>query len=642
MKNSKLIVLCLVVMSVVVAIFNSSYGAENSSAIAESTFLENPVGASEDCPMPLDIPSGICADGGSILCIEFDCAFDESVTIGMFSQSGNTNLSSVTQDGATVCFSFTIFVFDPCFITNETMTLEYTCVTGEAISIPFDFTIYPNPVNFLPSFNSFDPCDNTTIFSPLCGQLVSSEILSEGGGDCDNPILGELRWEVDPGFDISNAPACFVTQGVSTFYPCLDNCPCDVDVCGGVCIDLEVNLLNGPNIAICQGSNVDLELEYIGDGVDLGIYSIDFQLDGSRIGGTTNSPIMDAAETLSFRPDFLFSCMPLTQELTYVISCRSSFKEISTGTLGFVTIYPDPSRFEPIIIPGSCGIPIRVFENECGTLIFDEDLITLNCGPSSTDQTYTWEVDYGFEYDAGLDCGQILSGEITQERCTNPPGSFCGDFCIGEGTLSAECECIIENATEVTYLGPSEIKICGSGFTLEFEILNPQPDLIIEITDNYQIFEYWFGIQTSYELGIAPIFTESCPPISTMLYANFSCGGTIFDIIPLGDLTIYPNLTSDFVYTVGGAACGEVPAIELSDPCLGEINITNIVPPDNSATNPVDGYVEWEVDFSFDITDLPIECYDTSLFSGTAPITSCANEVMCEANNGTMSIQKQE
>ena len=134
---------------------------------------------------------------------------------------------------------------------------------------------------------------------------------------------------------------------------------------------------------------------------------------------------------------------------------------------------------------------------------------------------------------------------------------------------------------------------------------------------------------------------ETCSITTANLNALIYCGDTfeLLAVIPLGQLIVFPDLNFVNVDVIEAPICGEQPLL-VSSGC-GTPVITNVVPPVNDPINPIDGYIEYALDFGFDISSAPDGCFDESQFAGTAPIAACTDGVVeCDASNGTLSIRK--
>lgn len=612
----------------------------NQTAVCDdgSCILEN------CCPRPLSFPNALCG-GSSEICIDFEEPLGQSTLVDIYTESGNGFGFEISRDGATVCFIIDIFLSEPCLAGADDFIVQYSCENGEAVSESYVVILFPDPTNFIPSITFPDPCGDPVITNGFCGE-VSEFTITPPANDCDNPLPGEVVWTVDPGFNLGGMPDCFDLQGSTSIPPCLVDCDCDGQFCDAVCLDLDVVVSNGPDFATCSFGDFTLEFEMVGAGASVAEYYIDISVGGIIATSEFHFP-GDATIYTSFVPIFSsFGCSPSEQEITYNIICPSSGAIIATGSLGTVTVYPEPSQFFPIVIDGTCGVPAKVLAGPCGTVTFDPNAIILDCGPDATIQSYPWSVDFGFIYGSTLPCStDLIEGEVIQEPCSESPGAPCSIPCVGDGVLSPDCECIIDNPLQVEYTESTDLSACGfDPITIEINIINPGTESInIEITDNFMIFEfisYFPGDPLPIQVDIFPFPEETCFPTMSNINAIISCDqGGIIDAFYIGTLTIYPDLSFTNVEIINASECGTPPQI-VSTGCGSPI-ITNVIEPVNDPVNPLDGYVEWELDFGFDITTAPDGCYDPSLYTGMAPITACTDMIIdCDANNGTMTIKK--
>lgn len=595
------------------------------------------------CPRPVSFPETLCA-GFAEVCVEFDGPIEEIEFVDIFSEDGSVFGFEISRDDTQICFAIDAFLEDNCMPLETNLVFFYNCISGEFVEYTVGpITFFPDPANFEPFVNVTSACEEPEVFGGFCGILLFYDIIPSVN-DCDNPLPGMVTWTVDPGFNTTNAPECFVTSGSTPIPPCLEDCPCDGSFCNDVCIDIQAELIGEPPSAICAFDFFELEIAFTGVGADIGEYNVDFYV-GGILSNSYFHFIGDPTET--FVPISIFSspCTPTDQEITYVIMCPSTGEIISAGSVGTVTVYPDPGQFFPIVLDAfECGQIAQVLAGPCGEVIFDPSLITLECGADAEDQILPWEVDFGFVYDPSLSCNPgPITGEVTQVACSAEPGEPCFSDCQGDGILSADCECIFDNPTSLDYSGPADLSVCAFGqINIELDITSASgSDFEIEVTDNFNIFEpfsYINGDPLPISVNIFLFPEETCFPTTTSLYAYLYCvpefnlaDGPIY----LGELTVYPDLSFANIEVIPASECGELPQI-ISTGC-GTIQIDNIIPPVNDPFNPIDGLVEYSLDFGFDAGDSP-GCYDPSLFSGTAPITACMPPPPCEADNGTISI----
>lgn len=596
------------------------------------------------CPMPLasSIPTGLCAGDGSILCIEFDSDISGISEFGIteiFSDFGNFGFE-ISRDNATneICFELFLFAEDPCFPTEDNFYLFYECENGDFMDFDMGtISIYPEPPtpNVFPSLE----CGGIPFIEPqFCGEFSIIDTLLPIN-DCENPVPGSVTWMVDPGFDITNAPDCYgPLTGSVVVAPCLEDCSCEGIQCGGTCTELELVVNNLPTV-VCSNEEVLVDIMVSGLGADFGDYIVQLYLDGQFVGDFFHS----AGGPTDFEiPIFVSTneCTPTDYDITFDIFCFIDGTILNSGTLGTLTVYPSSFLFEPEEFFGEpCGAPSQLLPPACGTIIFDTDpLPTPECGIDAMDQFVGWTVDPGFDTTGAPDCFDtfFLEGQLYIPGCPLEAGEICFIECLGEGTLSENCECVVENAPTLVV---SELPagLCEGEFTvISIDLmgtLGPDSFFDIEIIDQNGNFvggdfideftEFPLDLEI-FVFGQNPCLSEEVT-FTVNMYCSFDFSLT--DMATVGT-TIYPSPFNFQPLIFPGSACGELPEITPNDFCGGTVNILDTVLPVDDCEAPMAGSITWELDPGFDIANAPA-CF-TDILMGTEPIAPCLIDCPCD------------
>ncbi len=526
------------------------------------------------CPRPLpdQFPTAICPFSTDEYCITFDGDISEIDEGSLFldSEFGSFGfINSINPAENQICLIIDGFPFEPCMPTADNFMLSYFCPNlGQDVFITdIMIDIYPEPFEYEVFVQPATECGGLpTLISPPCGDLVIGNIV-DPINDCDDPILGVIPYDIDPGFPIApDAPDCFTAAlaGEVPIQPCLEECPCDGAFCDGVCIELMVSTINFPT-ASCPDDGFDFQLDITGTGADFANYFI------SIYDGNNNNVFFDvhnSGDPTSYFPfvfSFLEGCTPDEQTFTYEIECQNG-GILAAGTLGIITVYPSPFNFFPNITPSIACTQDLVIESICGTIVFDPDPIPVpGCG--GTDTQVNWSVDFGFEYPP--ECAPFpIEGTETIFACPGAPGDPCDDFnpCTINDVLDENCNCVSE-APSVTLDSTLPTDICEiEPLILTVTIDSPPgPDgLFVAIDDQFGFLPglVFVGPGDPLTLEVDAFFFNDNFPCGTSSYdltLELLCGLTFAPVsspIDLGTVTVYPP--ADVNNPVGGACTDTV------------------------------------------------------------------------------------
>jgi len=610
------------------------------------------------CPRPLadGIPTGLCG-GGYYPDNNFCLTFDGDITaidiygINLFSANGGFGFP-ISNDPATneICFVLDFFYnyYDFCEPFEDNIILEYTCYeTGEFVTEDLGLiTIYP-PLFVYQVFSNPSPeCGAPPeVFPPECGELVIGEIV-EPINDCDNLTPGILNYDIDPGFDLTNAPDCFtaILAGEIPIPPCEEDCPCEGTFCGGTCTDLMVTAMGLPQ-TICNYYGGDpITIDITGQGATTATYFGNILTNGNPVDGFFHQP--GDPTTFNIFPFFYgpgVVCEPITYPLVYEIFCAADGTLLASGALGDVTVYPEPFAFFPEIIEGQpCGAGATILPAPCGTVITDpEPIPNPQCGEGAEDQVVTWTVDFGFDLADAPDCfdGSFIMGEFTVFGCPDNPGDPCFLECLGDGTLDENCNCVVEDAPQII-IDDAPVAACQyDPLIVNVDLTGTIPpgqfyDLQVFDQNGNFINSFFIDGYTTFPLPVDlfNFYTYDPCNISEVTYTftlrcfyDFSIIGTP---VTIGPITIYPNAFNYAPFIEPGIPCESEPQIFLNDFCDATLEIIETVPPVDDCDAPQAGYVSWQVVPAFDITNAPA-CF-TDQTSGQAPIPPCLIDCPCD------------
>jgi len=581
------------------------------------------------CPRPTTetLPTAFCSGGynpGNNVCITFDGDITAIDIYDMNINSANGGFGfPVSNDPATneVCFDIEIFnyyYYDFCAPFDDNFTLNYVCFeTGESVNIDLGtVTIYPPPFAFQVFSNPSPECGGAPeIFPPDCGELVIGEIIPPIN-DCDNLTPGVLNYDIDPGFDLTNAPDCFtaILTGEIPIPPCEEDCPCEtVDITG-------------------QGSST---ATYFGNIIVNGNF-VDFFF--HQLGDPTTFDIFP----FFYGPGAI--CEPVTYTLEYEIFCAYEYVLLASGTLGDVTIYPDLSLFFPEILEGQpCGAGPIILPTPCGTVITDlEPIPNPQCGEGAEDQIVTWTVDLGFDATDAPDCfdDSFLMGELIVFGCPDNPGDPCFLECLGEGILDENCNCVVEEAPQLEIVGNPPVAACqGEPFQVDINLIGVIPpgqgfDIEVLGQNGFPILNFSVDEFTVFPLTIDLFdfyYNDPCAVREVTFTLTLRCNydfSIIGTPITIGPVMIYPSPFNYIPFVDPGIPCESEPQIFLNDFCDATLEIIETVPPVDDCDAPQAGYVTYQVVPAFDITNAPA-CF-TDPLSGQASIPPCLIDCPCD------------
>jgi len=610
------------------------------------------------CPRPVaeTLPTGLCSGGyypDNNVCITFDGDITAIDIYGMFINSVNGGFGfPVSNDPVTneVCFVIDIFnyyYYDFCEPFNDSFTLEYTCYeTGEFVTIDLGtITIFPPPFFFEVFSNPSPECGGIPeIFPPECGEVVIGEII-DPINDCENLTPGLLNYDIDPGFDLTNAPDCFTALlvGEIPIPPCEEDCPCDGTFCGGTCTDLMVTSNSLPQTICLYYGGDPITVEITGQGSSTATYFGNILTNGNPVDGFFHQ--LGDPTTFDIFPFFYgpgVVCEPVTYPLEYEIFCAADGGLIASGVLGDVTVYPESFLFFPEVIEGQpCGAGPTILPAPCGTVITDPNPIpNPECGENAMDQIVTWSVDFGFDIADAPPCFEPgLFGEFTVFACPDDPGAPCFTECLGEGVLDENCTCVVEELPQIV-INDAPVAICqGEPIIVNLDFTGAIPPgqfYDLQVTDQNGNFINSFGIDEfttfpfpvdlfDFNYGDPCDIREVTYTFTLRCFYDFSVIG-----VPtvVGPITIFPSPFNYAPFVEPGIPCESEPQFFLNDFCEATLEIIETVPPVDDCDAPAAGYVSWQVVPAFDITNAPA-CFTDELL-GQAPIPPCLIDCPCD------------
>jgi len=557
-------------------------------------------------------------------------------------QNGNF-INSFGIDEYTV-FPFAVDLFDfnygdPCNTRTVTYTFNLRCfydfsLIGTPVIVG-PITIYPSPFNYAPFIEPTIPCESEPqfILNDFCEATL--EILETvlPVDDCDAPMAGFISYQVTPAFDITNAPACFtdLISGQAPIPPCLVDCPCDGTFCQNVCVDLMATVTNFPT-EVCPDEGFQYQLDVTGIGADFGTYFIlTFDNNGNNVGFDVHNP-GDPTTIFSFVFPFVQGCEPEDQTFSYEIQCPDDGSILAAGTLGTVLVYPSPFNFFPQITPSiACVQNLMITPAPCGTLILNPDPIPVpGCG--GEDSEVSWSVDFGFDYPP--ECYAFpIEGTEQVFACNGVPGEPCDDNnpCTTNDMLDENCSCIGEGPTVLSDTVLPNAVCVGEPLVVTVTVdMDPGPDgLFVIVNDQFGNFpgfvQIFPGDPLTFDIDVFPFTQSPCDIEDLELFLEIRCPytfGLIGQQVPLGTVTIYPDVSSFIPQITPSISCEEPPIITAG--FCGTIT-TTITPPDPIACPAgANGFVNWMVDAGIDV-GVPPACFDITLLSGQEPITACSN-----------------
>jgi len=600
--------------------------------------------------MASGLPAGACAG-------EFYGGFQFQLDItGVGADLGNYNILTFNNSGfnngffvhnpgdPTTLFPTIIPIVDGCEAVNQTYTYEIRCPDDDSLlasGIIGTVTVYPQPFLFGVNNTPQLACNEPFIFPPDCGELIIEEIPPIN--DCDNLTTGVLNYEVDPGFDLTNAPACFtdvLTGEIITPF-CEEDCPCDAIFCNGICTDLMVTTSQLP-VTQCANGGEPITINITGQGAAVANYTVNiFDNNGNVVGNyfhlTGNPTVFDISPV--FSDTF---CEPTTFQLTYLVGCFDvAGTVIASGVLGDITAYPNANLFLPEIIEGQpCGVGPTILPATCGTVITNPDPIpNAQCGEDAQDQVVMWSADFGFDTNGAPDCffEDEIMGEFTIFACPDDPGAPCSLACFGEGVLDENCTCVAEDAPQVVIESVPAAGCQNEPINVIVDFtgtIQPGSNYQLEITDQNGnlVNSYFVNLPSSFQADLSNSFNyEPCFIREATYTFTLKCNidnSIIGTPITVGPITIYPIPSVYFPYDVPGVPCESEPQVFVNDYCEATVNIVETVPPVNDCDAPQDGYVSWEVVPTFETTNAPA-CF-TSWLTGQYPIPPCLSDCTCD------------
>ena len=598
------------------------------------------------CPTPIfdEIVPSICASEGTdepILCVSFDGDVAGIVEESAFIDNTNGDFGfEIFSDPISnqVCFEFST-INEECEPIDTEFFISYECTNGNFFNTSLGIiSIYPNLTLFEPFIEPSGECGGAPLIFPnICGDVLLGEE-TPPNNECDILTAGSIEWTIDPLFDITDAPACFVLPtGPTPIVPCGEDCPCDGTFCGATCFDLTVEVGSVPPSA-CSFEEAIIGITVTGNGADLGSYDVIVLAGNIFVGSIFHTPGDPTDFEISGFLDN-FTCIPIDYNLTYTIICGEDGSDLSTGTIGTVTVYPDIFLFFPEEgLAEPCTAP-QFLPAPCGTVITDPDPIpNPECGSDGEDQFIPWTVDVGFDITDAPPCFDvnILQGELFIPACPLDEGEPCEVACLGEGVIE-NCLCVVADAPTLELVGDLPAGFCeGEPISLNVNVLGTLSTDPIEVI----IRDLNFNINTS-------VFVDENTPLPVTLdifpFSNDACNSSTYELVlearcsfdfsliygpePLGTITVYPSPSNFAPIEIPGQACGELPVVTPNDFCGGDIT-TEVVLPVDDCEAPVAGSLDWVLVPPFDITDAPA-CFTDEL-SGSIGIAPCLVDCPCD------------
>jgi len=414
---------------------------------------------------------------------------------------------------------------------------------------------------------------------------------------------------------------------------------CDGVLCDNICTNLNVTIEFDEEI--CFADDVNIPITITGDGVDNSFYTFTLFLDGGVIFAIGASPGFNPSfeTTVSFGNN----CSPVEYEFSYSIICTFGDENIlASGSLGTMTVFPDPARFQPIYEESfECGQPIEIKEF-CGTLSLDTELpIYPECGVNSESQIINWTVDPGFDISSIESCyNGFLSGQITIPPCEIDINDSCETLCLGPGTLDEDCICVPNNPIQIDLLEfpNSDMSYCNFDlFPITIDIPNgntTQGISFLLVNESGSIigsrtFNNTLSIPSETEILL--VLENFCVPIlNESIYFIAACPTTstpLIDPIPLGEISVYPDLELFQLTEISGGSCNTLPEFETF---CGDVIINEIIAVNSDCNAPTIGEYEVFVDPGFNTDEAP-SCFQLPMENIFVP--PCLSDCPC---NNTM------
>lgn len=574
------------------------------------------------CPEPIlsSIPTSVCADE-NMICITFDADVSDINYIELsgdnfYGDFYNGNSSSNPNE---ICFDLSIYSSD-CIPVSTQLTLYYQCTNGEYYSIPADeIIVFPNANYFTPQLsNTGNPCSYTPFLSyPSC---VNDYDVTDTPpiADCDNPQLGTFDWSVDPGFDITDAPQCFIDaiSGSYTYPPCLDSCPCGTNFVSIVAEFAETDLCNNRVF-------LNYEIETL-----VGITGESYYIEIIGPNGTvTTSYLSEYSDSRYIYFDVPTGCDPETLDLTMNVYCEDTTTLLQGNIdLGSITLYPNLYIYveNPGCEAGENGIAYLTNQNGdiCSEQIIGTagEIIGCDTSPNGMLQ-YNFIVfegspcEYNISRDIQIPCFDFTTGCTDPEACNYDPLAECDDGSCIPGPC---CPSIISVPTV----------ICGgdSEICIEFD-----QDLSLVAIDNI----YFYGGLSNYFTNIISAEGSTlcfeynqgqyqCSPVEDDITFEYYCSNGEVVVQTLPNHIFYPNPYSYYVefYNFENAC----QSYYVDSPFCGLLEIEEIVP-ELDCDNPQDGIIQWTITPDYDTLSYP-DC--PILFSRSLPLSPCLESCPCD------------
>ncbi len=597
------------------------------------------------CPLPVfdEIVPAICSsDGGpSELCISFDGDIAGLTPGSAFIENFNGDFGfEISADPVSNEVCFELFTFNPdCEPLDAEFFINYECANGDFNNYSLGIiSIYPELNSFQPSIEPPFLCGGAPeIFGGPCGDILIG-VETPPDNDCDVQAPGSIEWTIDPLFDITDAPACFVLpSGPTPIAPCADGCTCDGVLCGNTCLDLTV-IINGPLEPACSFEETLIDITVEGTGADFGNYIIEIFGNNDFIGvyfHNTGDPT--TFEVSAFLDNT--SCIPTDVELSYNVICGDDGSTIITDIIGNITVYPNIGQFFPEEGFTEPCAPLQILPAPCGTVTTDPDPIPApECGIDAQDQFIPWTTDVGFDVTDAPACFDVsqLQGEFFIPACFLGEGEPCELPCLGMGTI-VDCECTVTNSPTVELVGDLPFGACADEpINLDINVigtLGTDPIEVVIRDANFNLFTSVLVDQNTTLPVTLELFPFSDDPCNVSEYDLFLEARCTFDFSLitgpeiLGTITIFPDLQNFEPLIIPGQACGDLPVVTPNDFCGGDVT-TNITLPVDECDAPVAGSIDWTLVPPFDITNAPA-CFTDGLM-GSTPIAPCLDGCPCD------------
>ena len=560
------------------------------------------------CPIPIfdEVFSTICS-GESITCISFDGDVTEIFPVIDIVGEGqdfgfDDYFDPVSNE---ICFRMFVYQEGSCMPRDSEFTISYNCKNGNSYDFSLGIiSVYPAVILFEPIVEPPSECGGVpTILPGLCGEVLLGEEI-QPDNECAVLTAGSIDWTIDPLFDITDAPTCFIDDlsGSIEIAPCFEAC-CDGVICEESCLDLIVTLDGLPTEA-CSNETVLVTINILGLDASSGEYSFFVENNGGYDDFFYHYP-GDPTSYATFLLPFNSSCEPETHEVRYDLICTDATL-IETGLIGSFVVYPDLANFTPQITPSiACIQELEFTQPLCGALVLDPETIPSGCGVE--DELVNWSVEYNFEYPS--DCNiESISGTETVFACVGEESDLCDD-----NNLCPELVDVVVSGSG-TYCSGDVALVCAefsSPFTCYGEVIVNGVAAIAG--ENQVCFDLNLVNNTCSFKGIAIPFEVFCTIEETI--------DTAFTDL----IAIAPD-PSKWVLEVSQGDCRFPPNV--AGYCFAEIVEIDITVPPVSGCPPQSG--EAEVTLAYyddDFDEIDISQFPCSGFSETVttPILGCSD-----------------